>query len=65
MAEVVKDGNADRSGLVDVGDQLIATSAIVYGAEEFYQGVKVRKGMQIVRLGVFGEKFDTVSYFFS
>ncbi|MCO5548184.1 hypothetical protein L7F22_001642 [Adiantum nelumboides] len=60
VAEVVEGGNADKSGLVDVGDQLIATSAIVYGSEDYYQGVRVRKGMQIVRLSVFGEKFDTV-----
>lgn len=60
VAEVIRDGNADKSGLVDVGDQLISTSAIVYGTEDYYQGVKVRKGMQIVRLGVRGEKFETV-----
>lgn len=60
VAEVVGGGNAEKSGLIDVGDQLIATSAIVYGSEEYYQGVKVRKGMQVVRLSVFGEKFDTV-----
>ncbi|KAH7300721.1 hypothetical protein KP509_24G075800 [Ceratopteris richardii] len=60
VAEVLKGGNADKSGLIDVGDQLIATSAIVYGSEDYYQGVRVRKGMQVVRLSVFGEKFDTV-----
>lgn len=60
VVEVVKDGNADKSGLVDIGDQLIATSAIVYDTEDYYQGVKVRKGMQIVRLSVRGEKFETV-----
>ncbi|KAI5071172.1 hypothetical protein GOP47_0013423 [Adiantum capillus-veneris] len=61
VAEVFEGGNADKSGLVDVGDQLIATSAIVYGSEDYYQGVRVRKGMQVVRLSVLGEKFDTVS----
>jgi hypothetical protein len=60
VGEVIKDGNAYKSGLVDAGDELIATSAIVYGSEEDYQGVMVRKGMQIVRLGVRGERFETV-----
>eukprot|EP01018_Ginkgo_biloba_P039597 Gb_22216 [translate_table: standard] len=64
VAEVVQGSNADKSGLVDLGDQLIATSAIVYGGEEDYQGVKVRKGMQIVRLNVRGERFETVSILF-
>jgi len=59
-AEIVNDGNADKSGLVDVVDQLIATSAVVYGNIEDYQGVRVRKGMEIVRLNVRGEKFETV-----
>ncbi|GBG85619.1 hypothetical protein CBR_g40347 [Chara braunii] len=58
--EVVPDGNAARTGLVDVGDQLIATSAVVYTMIEDYNGVKVRKGMEVVRLNVRGEKFDTV-----
>lgn len=60
VGEVIKDGNAYKSGLVDAGDELIATSAIVYGSEEDYQGVMVRKGMQIVRLNVRGERFETV-----
>lgn len=60
VGEVIKDGNAYKSGLVDSGDELIATSAIVYGLEEDYQGVMVRKGMQIVRLNVRGERFETV-----
>lgn len=60
VAELVKDGNADKSGLVDIGDQLIATSAVVYANIEDYQGVRVRKGMEIVRLNVRGETFETV-----
>lgn len=60
VAELLKDGNADKSGLLDVGDQLIATSAVVYGNNEDYQGVRVRKGMEIVRLNVRGERFETV-----
>jgi len=58
--EVLEGGNAYRSGLIEAGDQLIATSAIVYGSEEDYQGVMVRKGMQIIRLNVRGERFETV-----
>lgn len=57
---LVEDGNAAKSGLVDVGDQLIATSAIVYNDSETYQGVSVRKGMEVVRLSVRGERFETV-----
>ena len=60
VGEVIQGGNADKSGVVDAGDQLIATSAIVYGSEEDYQGVMVRKGMQKVRLNVRGERFETV-----
>ncbi|KAG0630520.1 hypothetical protein M758_1G184200 [Ceratodon purpureus] len=60
VGEVIQGGNADKSGLVDAGDQLIATSAIVYGSEEEYQGVMVRKGMQKIRLNVRGERFETV-----
>ncbi|KAL3677982.1 hypothetical protein R1sor_020938 [Riccia sorocarpa] len=58
--EVIKGGNAENSGLVEVGDQLIATSAVVYSDADVYQGVTVRKGMQVVRLNVRGEKFKTV-----
>lgn len=58
--EVLEGGNAYKSGLIEAGDQLIATSAVVYGSEEDYQGVMVRKGMQIVRLNVRGERFETV-----
>ncbi|XP_024528234.1 protein MET1, chloroplastic-like isoform X1 [Selaginella moellendorffii] len=60
VAEVSPGGNAEKSGLVEVGDQLIATSAVVYADQEVYQGVTVRKGMQVVRLNVRGEKFETV-----
>eukprot|EP00246_Nothoceros_aenigmaticus_P000272 TRINITY_DN10417_c0_g1_i2.p1 TRINITY_DN10417_c0_g1~~TRINITY_DN10417_c0_g1_i2.p1 ORF type:complete len:180 (-),score=14.50 TRINITY_DN10417_c0_g1_i2:182-721(-) len=60
VAGLVADGNAAKSGLVDVGDQLMATSAIVYNDAETYQGVQVRKGMQIVRLNARGERFETV-----
>lgn len=60
VGEVIEGGNAYKSGLVDAGDQLIATSAIVYSSEDEYQGVVVRKGMQKVRLNVRGERFETV-----
>ncbi|KAG6550617.1 hypothetical protein Mapa_007870 [Marchantia paleacea] len=60
VGEVISGGNAQNSGLVEVGDQLIATSAVVYSDTDEYQGVTVRKGMQVVRLNVRGEKFETV-----
>lgn len=54
------DGSAARDGRVAVGDQLIATSAIVFEREEDYGGVSVKKGMTMVRLLCKGETFDTV-----
>ena len=54
-------GNAEKTGGVEVGDELIATSAVVYNTEMDYGGVKVRKGQEVVRLTVRGEKFKTVS----
>lgn len=54
-------GNAEKAGGVEVGDELIATSAVVYNSEMDYGGVKVRKGEEVVRLAVRGEKFNTVS----
>ncbi|CAI5955480.1 unnamed protein product [Closterium sp. NIES-65] len=60
VAEVARGGNAEATGLVDAGDQLIATSAIVFDDSDSYGGVVVKKGMRIVRFNVRGEKFDTV-----
>ncbi|CAI5518990.1 unnamed protein product [Closterium sp. Naga37s-1] len=60
VAEVAQGGNAEATGLVDAGDQLIATSAIVFDDSDSYGGVVVKKGMRIVRFNVRGEKFDTV-----
>lgn len=37
------------------GDQLIATSGITYSKEEDYNGAKVKKGQQVVRLNVIGQ----------
>eukprot|EP00897_Mesotaenium_endlicherianum_P008561 jgi/Mesen1/7733/ME000407S06965 len=60
VAEVSSGGNAEKTGLIGVGDQLIATSAVVYNDSDDYGGVTVRKGMQLVRLNVRGESFNTV-----
>ena len=59
VVEVLPEGSAAREGRIAAGDQLIATSAIVYSAEEDYGGVAVKKGEQKVRLMVKGESFDT------
>jgi hypothetical protein len=59
VVEVLPDCSAAKDGRIAVGDQLIATSAIVYAKTEDYGGVSVKKGMQMVRLLVKGEKFDT------
>ncbi|GAQ80282.1 hypothetical protein KFL_000500350 [Klebsormidium nitens] len=60
IAEVFPEGNAFKSGLVDVGDQLIAVSAVVYNTSERYGEVEVQKGQEKVRLSVRGESFKTV-----
>ncbi|GJP83072.1 hypothetical protein CLOP_g13280 [Closterium sp. NIES-67] len=60
VAEVARGGNAEAAGVVDAGDQLIATSAIVYDDSDSYGGVVVKKGMRVVRFNVRGESFDTV-----
>ena len=59
VVEVAPDGSAAKDGRIAVGDQLIATSAIVYQSEEDYGGVSVKKGIQMVRLLCKGESFDT------
>ena len=59
VVEVMPDGSAAKDGRIAPGDQLIATSAIVYQSEEDYGGVSVKKGMQMVRLLCKGESFDT------
>ncbi|GAB4818674.1 hypothetical protein N2152v2_005720 [Parachlorella kessleri] len=60
VAEVVPGGNADRSGEVSVGDQLIATSGFTYTTQRRYQENWVKGGEQIVRMNVRGEDFKTV-----
>mmetsp|Transcript_32376 Transcript_32376/g.102979 ORF Transcript_32376/g.102979 Transcript_32376/m.102979 type:complete len:158 (-) Transcript_32376:1103-1576(-) len=57
---LVPEGNAEKSGMVDVGDQLIATSALVYTNSQTYGETKVASGEQLVRLACRGEKFKTV-----
>ncbi len=37
VAEIAPDGNAARTGMVRVGDQLIATSGLTYTTEQQYQ----------------------------
>ena len=60
VEEVVEEGAAAKSGLVSPGDQLIATSAVVYNSEKDYGGVSVKSGEEEIRLAVRGESFDTV-----
>eukprot|EP00775_Hariotina_reticulata_P007173 gene7173-7387_t len=61
MAELNAEGNAAKTGLVSVGDQLIATSGVTYSSEEDYNGAKVKKGQKVVRMNVLGQAFKTVS----
>ncbi|KAH7620200.1 hypothetical protein NADE_002830 [Nannochloris sp. 'desiccata'] len=60
VAEIVPGGNAERSGVISVGDQLIATSGYTRNTEQIYNDITVRGGEQIIRLPVRGESFDTV-----
>ncbi|GFR42070.1 hypothetical protein Agub_g2891, partial [Astrephomene gubernaculifera] len=61
VVEVKTEGSAVRDGRVRVGDQLIATSGVIYTTESDYQGAIVKGGQQVVRLRVAGEAFKTVS----
>lgn len=60
VAEIVPGGNAEKSGAISVGDQLIATSGYTRTTEQTYNEITVRGGEQLVRLPVRGESFDTV-----
>lgn len=60
IVEVLPEGNAAKDGRVEVGDELISTSAIVYDTERDYGGVVVKGGQRTVRLVCKNEKFDTV-----
>jgi C-terminal processing protease CtpA/Prc len=60
VAEIVPGGNAEKSGVITVGDQLIATSGYTRTTEQMYGDITVKGGEQIVRLPVRGESFDTV-----
>mmetsp|Transcript_23004 Transcript_23004/g.78338 ORF Transcript_23004/g.78338 Transcript_23004/m.78338 type:complete len:149 (-) Transcript_23004:167-613(-) len=60
VAEVVEGGRAAKTGMVEVGDRLVATSAMVRSKTQDYQGVSVATGEQFVRLATAGETFDTV-----
>lgn len=60
VAEIVPDGNAAKTGLVNVGDQLVSTSATVFNGTSDYGGVSVKSGEETIKFAVRGEKFDTV-----
>ena len=58
VEELVPGGAAEQSGLISVGDRLIATSAIVFNSEMDYGGVSVKKGEEQIRFSTRGESFD-------
>lgn len=58
--EIVEDGNASKTGLVDVGDQLLAVSAVVFNKTIDYGGIGVKAGEETIKFMTRGEKFDTV-----
>ena len=45
---------------MNVGDELIATSGVVFNSTTDYGGVSVKTGEETVRLPVRTESFDTV-----
>lgn len=59
VAELSPDGAAERAG-VGIGDQLLATSGVVYGATEEYGEVQVKKQQARVRLSARGETLKTI-----
>jgi len=60
VAEVLPGGNAERIGLIQVGDIVIATSGNVKTTEQYYGDVRVQGGEKRVRILCKGESFDTV-----
>lgn len=60
VAEILPGGNAERIGLIQVGDVLIATSGNVKTTEQYYGEVRVQGGEKRVRILCRGESFDTV-----
>jgi hypothetical protein len=60
VAELIPGGAAEASGLINVGDRLLATSAIVFNSSMDYGGVSVKKGEEQIRFSTRGESFDTV-----
>ena len=48
VAEILEDSNAARAGLINVGDQLLATSAMVFNSAQDYGGVSVKKGEETI-----------------
>lgn len=53
-------GNSEKTGLVNVGDQLLAVSAVVFNKTNDYGGVQVKAGEETIKFMTRGEKFDTV-----
>mmetsp|Transcript_17450 Transcript_17450/g.27920 ORF Transcript_17450/g.27920 Transcript_17450/m.27920 type:complete len:172 (+) Transcript_17450:55-570(+) len=60
VVEVVANGNAFKSGLVNVGDKLLAVSAVVFNKTTEYGEVNVRSGEETIKFMTKGERFDTV-----
>ena len=58
VGEVAAEGAC--AGEVQVGDELVLTSGVVYTKTEDYGGVQVRKGAEKVMMPTRGETFDTV-----
>mmetsp|Transcript_25992 Transcript_25992/g.56657 ORF Transcript_25992/g.56657 Transcript_25992/m.56657 type:complete len:161 (-) Transcript_25992:651-1133(-) len=61
VVDIKPESSAEKSGQISIGDQLIATSGVVYTKELDYAGATVKGGQEIVRLLVLGEEFKTVS----
>ena len=58
VGEVASEGRC--AGEVQVGDELVQTSGVVYTNSEDYGGVQVKKGQEKVMMPTRGETFNTV-----
>ncbi len=60
QAAITPGGNADKTGQLTVGDQLISCSGVTYGRIEEYGGVKVRKDQSVVSINCTAQSFKAV-----
>eukprot|EP00210_Caulerpa_lentillifera_P001656 g1592.t1 len=55
VESLVEGGNAESTGIVQQGDQLISTSGVIYTKEQSYGSTMVKGGQKVVRMNVTNE----------